>query len=268
MTEILKAIVLGIVEGITEWIPISSTGHMILVDEFMHLNVSDDFLTMFLVVIQLGAIMAVVVSFWKKLWPFSAKEPHVKMDSIMTWLKVALACIPAAVIGFFLDDWADEHLYKPVVVGAALIAFGIWFLVIENKEKTAKVNSVEELSFKQALIIGCFQLFAFIPGTSRSGSTIIGGLSIGTSRSAAAEFTFWLAIPIMAGASFLKLIKFGRAMVAMEWAVLLAGSITAFIVSLVCIKFFMKFVKTHSFKAFGWYRIILGAVVLAYFLFF
>lgn len=277
--ELLKAFILGVVEGITEWLPISSTGHMILVDEFLKMKVSEDFKEMFEVVIQLGAIMAVVVIFWSKLWPFGKKNnahplkndsfgAYIKTDIFQMWFKVLVACIPAAVVGLVLDDWLNEHFYNPWVVSIALIVFGIAFIIIErwNKGRSAKVNSIAELTYKAALIIGLFQLIAAIfPGTSRSGATIVGALLIGISRTVAAEFTFYLAVPVMFGASLLKLVKFGFAFSGSELAILLVGMITAFAVSVFVIKFLMDYIKKHDFTVFGWYRIILGALVILYF---
>lgn len=277
--ELLKALILGIVEGITEWLPISSTGHMILVNEFLKLKVSDEFEEMFEVVIQLGAIMAVVVIFWSKLWPFGKKDnahplkkdgfgAYVKTDIFQMWFKVLVACIPAAVVGLILDDWLNEHFYNPWVVAIALIVFGIAFIIIEkwNKGRTPKVNSISELTYKAALIIGVFQLIAAVfPGTSRSGATIVGALLIGISRTVAAEFTFYLAVPVMFGASLLKLVKFGFDFTGNELAILLVGMITAFAVSIFVIKFLMDYIKKHDFTVFGWYRIILGALVILYF---
>lgn len=277
--EIIKTVILGIVEGITEWLPISSTGHLILVEEFLNLDKSDDFKEMFDVVIQLGAILAVVVIFWKKLWPFGKKDnAHplnntpfgqlIKKDIFIMWFKVLAACIPAAVIGLLLDDWIDEHFYNPWTVAIALIVFGIAFIIVENwnKGKKAKINTISELTFKAALIIGVFQLIAALfPGTSRSGATIVGALLIGVSRTIAAEFTFYLAIPVMFGASLLKLVKFGFDFTGSELAVLLIGCIVAFTVSLFVIKFLMDYIKKHDFKVFGWYRIVLGILVIIYF---
>ncbi len=279
MIEILKSIILGIVEGITEWLPISSTGHLILIDEFLKMNQTDEFMEMFKVVIQLGAIMAVVVIFWKKLWPFGKNNnthplsdkgagAYIKTDIFQMWFKVLVACIPAAAVGLVLDDWIDEHLYNPWTVAIALIIFGIAFIIVENwnKNKKPKVNNISELTYKAALIIGIFQLIAAVfPGTSRSGATIIGALLIGISRTVAAEFTFYLAIPVMFGASLLKLVKFGFDLTGSELAVLATGMIVAFAVSVFVIKFLMDYIKKHDFKVFGWYRIILGAFVLAYF---
>jgi undecaprenyl-diphosphatase len=277
--ETIKTIILGIVEGITEWLPISSTGHLILVENFLKLNQSDDFKEMFDVVIQLGAIMAVVVIFWKKLWPFGKKDNShplnkspfgqmIKTDIFKMWFKVLVACIPAAVIGFLLDDWVDEHLYNPWTVAVALIVFGVAFIVVENwnKGRKPKINTIAELTYNTALIIGVFQLIAALfPGTSRSGATIVGALLIGVSRTVAAEFTFYLAIPVMFGASLLKLVKFGFNFTGSEIAVLLTGCIVAFVVSVFVIKFLMDYIKKHDFKVFGWYRIVLGILVLAYF---
>ncbi|MBE6863666.1 MAG: undecaprenyl-diphosphate phosphatase [Ruminococcus flavefaciens] len=279
MLEIIKAIILGIVEGITEWLPVSSTGHLILVSEFVSLDKSDDFKEMFDVVIQLGAIMAVVVIFWSKLFPFGKKNnpvpyketgfgSYIKKDIFVMWFKVLAACIPAAVVGLLLDDWIDEHLYNPWTVAIALIVFGIAFIVVENwnKNKTPNVNSISDLTYKMAFIIGCFQLLAAIfPGTSRSGATIVGALLIGISRTVAAEFTFYLAIPVMFGASLLKIVKFGGSMSGGELAVLLTAMVTAFVVSLFVIKFLMDYIKKHDFKVFGWYRIALGLLVILYF---
>ena len=277
--EIIKAIILGIVEGITEWLPISSTGHLILVDEFLKLNETDDFKEMFDVVIQHGAILAVVVIFFKKLWPFGKKDNNaplsrdgfgalVKKDVFVMWFKVLVACIPAAVIGLALDDWIDEHLYNPWVVAIALIVFGIAFIVVENwnKGRTSRVAEIAKLTYKDAFIIGMFQLLAAIfPGTSRSGATIVGALLIGVSRAIAAEFTFFLAIPVMFGASLLKLIKYDGGFTTQQTAILAVGMIVAFAVSIFVIKFLMDYIKKHDFKVFGWYRIILGALVLGYF---
>lgn len=277
--EIIKAVILGIVEGITEWLPVSSTGHMILVDEFLKLDVSKDFSDMFTVVVQLGAIMAVVVLYWKKIFPFGKKNnpqplskdgpgAYIKKDVFDMWFKTLVACIPAAVVGLLFDDWLEEHLLNPWVVSVALIVFGIAFIVIENwnKGRTAKINSISELTYKAALIIGAFQLIAAVfPGTSRSGATIVGALLIGISRTVAAEFTFYLAIPVMFGASLLKLVKFGFSFTGMELTLLLTGMVVAFVVSIVVIRFLMDYIKKHDFKVFGWYRIILGALVLGYF---
>ncbi len=277
--EILKAVVLGIVEGITEWLPISSTGHMILFDEFLKLKVSAEFKEMFEVVVQLGAIMAVVLLYWKKLFPFGKKNntsplkeegfgAYIKTDIFVMWFKVIVACLPAAVIGLLFEDQMNALFYNSWVVAIALIVFGIAFIIIENwnKNKIAKVNSINELTYKAALIIGAFQVIAAVfPGTSRSGATIVGALLIGISRTVAAEFTFYLAVPVMFGASLLKLVKFGFNFSIIELTILLTGMIVAFIVSIIVIKFLMDYIKKHDFKVFGWYRIVLGILVLAYF---
>lgn len=273
--EIIKAIVLGIVEGITEWLPISSTGHMILVDEFLKLNVTEEFKEMFFVVIQLGAILAVVLIYWKKLWPFGMEngKPVAKKDIWSMWFKVLVSCVPAAIVGLLFDDKIDELFYNWQTVSIALIVFGVAFIVVEsiNKKKSAKVNSLAELTYTSALIIGMFQLIAAIfPGTSRSGATILGAILIGVSRTVAAEYTFFLAIPVMFGASALKLVKFfaetGFGMSAMEALILAVGMVVAFVVSILAIKFLVGYIKKHDFKVFGWYRIVLGVLVIAYFL--
>ncbi|BBK77367.1 MULTISPECIES: undecaprenyl-diphosphate phosphatase [Clostridium] len=271
--EIIKAIILGIVEGITEWLPISSTGHMILVDQFLKLNVSKDFMDMFLVVIQLGAILAVIVLYWEKIFPFKFSNGiKIEKDTMIMWVKIVIACIPAAVIGLLFDDQLNELFYNPTTVAVMLILFGILFIVIENynKGKRSKINSLSEITYNVAIMIGLFQLIAAVfPGTSRSGATIVGALLIGVSRTVAAEFTFFLAIPVMFGASALKLLKFGLAtgftMTGNELSILLVGMIVAFIVSILAIKFLMSYIKNNDFKAFGWYRIILGIIVIAYF---
>ena len=261
--EILKVILFGIVEGITEWLPVSSTGHMILLDEFVKLNVSEEFWNVFLVVIQLGAILAVIILFWKKIWPFQFKDknkPVMEKDIFFMWVKILIACVPAAVIGILFDDILDKYLYRYEVVSVALIVFGIAFIIIEtkNKGKEAKINSLAEITYTTAALIGMFQLIAAIfPGTSRSGATIVGALLIGVSRTVAAEFTFFLAIPVMAGASLLKMLKYGFSYTTTEWMILLLGMVTAFIVSMVVIKFLMGYIKKHDFKVFGWYRIVL-----------
>jgi len=268
--EILKAVFLGIVECITEWLPISSTGHMILVDEFLKMNVSREFWNMFLVVIQLGAILAVVVLYWDKLFPFSFKkgESFIKKDIFNLWFKIIFAAIPAAVIGIPLNDMVEEKFSNYIVVAIALIVYGIIFILIENwnHKKHFAINDISKLSYKTAFCIGLFQVLSLIPGTSRSGSTIIGGMLMGTSRVVAAEFTFYLAIPVMFGASLLRLLKFGFAFTGMEVAILLTGMVAAFIVSILSIKFLMNYIKKYDFKAFGYYRIILGILVLAYFI--
>ena len=268
--EILKAALLGIIEGITEWLPISSTGHMILADEFLHLNVSPEFLEMFLVVIQLGAILAVVVLFWGRLWPFTTpSNGWIRKDTFLMWFKILAACIPAAVVGLLFDDKINELFYNYWTVAAALIIFGILFIVIENRNKTLrpKINSIAEITWKAAFLVGIFQLIAAVfPGTSRSGATIIGGILIGMSRVTAAEFTFFLAVPVMLGASLLKLVKFGFVFTSSELVILLTGMVVAFVVSILVIKFLLSYIRRHDFKIFGWYRILLGAVVLGYFL--
>lgn len=272
--EWIKVVTLGIVEGITEWLPISSTGHMILVDEFIHLNVSEEFMNMFLVVIQLGAILAVVVLYFTKLWPFhyqprrrSLVERYVDMDKMILWFKILVACIPAIVVGLPLNDFFEEKFYNYVVVSLMLILYGVLFIVIENynKGREPRINSLEEISFKTALLIGMFQVLSLIPGTSRSGSTIIGGILVGTSRTVAAEFTFFLAIPVMFGASLLKLLKFGFSFTGTEVIILLVGMAVAFVVSVLAIKFLMGYIKKNDFKVFGWYRIVLGILVLGFF---
>jgi undecaprenyl-diphosphatase len=267
--EILKAVLFGIVEGITEWLPISSTGHMILLNEFVTLNVSDEFWEMFLVVIQLGAILAVVILFWDKIFPFHFKEkPIIQKDIFVLWFKILVACIPAAVIGLAFDDVFDALFYNPWCVAIALIVFGVAFIIVENKnrDKTAVITSLHQITYKTALLIGVFQLLAAIfPGTSRSGATIVGALMIGVSRTVAAEFTFFLAIPVMLGASLLKIVKFGFSFTGAELAILIVGMAVAFAVSVIVIRFLMGYIKKHDFKVFGWYRIVLGVAVLVYF---
>lgn len=267
--EILKAVLFGIVEGVTEWLPISSTGHMILLNEFVTLDVSLEFWEMFLVVIQLGAILAVVILFWNKIFPFRFKEkPVIQKDIFVLWFKILVACIPAAVIGLAFDDVLDALFYNPWCVSIALIVFGIAFIVIENRNKTMKpkIRELSQITYQTALMIGVFQLLAAVfPGTSRSGATIVGALMIGVSRTVAAEFTFFLAIPVMLGASLLKIVKFGFDFTGAEAVILLVGMAVAFIVSVVVIRFLMGYIKKHDFKVFGWYRIVLGAAVLLYF---
>ena len=271
MIEILKSILYGIVEGITEWLPISSTGHMILLEEIMPMNVSKSFWSMFLVVIQLGAILAVVVLYWNKIFPFrkNKERKYTSVKSIwILWSKILVATIPAAIIGLALDDWIDAHLYNGFVVAIMLILVGVAFIYIENRNKDMRpsVNSLSALSYKDALIIGLFQVVAAVlPGTSRSGATIVGGLMIGVSRAVAAEFTFFLAIPVMFGASLLKLVKFGLAFSVLEFFILVIGMVVAFFVSIFVIRFLMSYIKKHDFKVFGWYRIVLGAFVLIFF---
>lgn len=267
--EIFKAIILGIIEGITEWLPVSSTGHMILVDEFLQLGMSPAFKEMFFVVIQLGAIMAVVILYWKKIFPFKFdRKPFVQKDIIIMWIKIVIACIPAAVIGLLWDDQINALFYNFQTVATMLIIFGILFIVVENHNKGTrpKVTNMNQLTYKMAIIIGLFQLIAAVfPGTSRSGATIVGALLIGVSREIAAEFTFFLAIPVMFGASLLKLIKFGIVFTSFELTVLLVGMVVAFIVSLLTIKFLVGYIKKHDFKIFGWYRIGLGCILLIYY---
>ncbi len=273
--EILKAIFYGIVEGITEWLPISSTGHLILLERFIKMNVSDDFMNMFRVVIQLGAIMAVVVIYWKQIWfmdfhGFKSK-PTFKKDILNLWGKILVACVPAAVVGVFFDDFFEAVFYNEVCVSIALIVFGVAFIVIEtlNKKKSVKAEGVADITYKLALLIGVFQLIAAIfPGTSRSGATIVGALLLGVSRAAAADFTFFLAIPVMFGASLLKIVKYGLAFSLQEFIVLVVAMVVAYAVSMVVIKLLLKFIKKHDFKVFGWYRIVLGILVLGMFFLF
>ena len=280
--EILKAIVFGIVEGITEWLPISSTGHMILLNEFLTLDVTKEFWDMFLVVIQLGAILAVIVLFWDKIWPF-ARKTHaegkvyaigsvaVKQEVVVNWLKIIVSCLPAVVfVALGLDDICDQMFYNPVCVSLALILFGVAFIVIErkNRGKQATVGDMDGITWKMAVWIGVFQLLAAaFPGTSRSGATIIGALLIGISRKAASEFTFILAIPVMLGASLLEVLDFGFALTGSQAAILVSGMVSAFLVSVVVIRFLLSYIRKHDFTVFGWYRIVLGAAVLGYFLY-
>ena len=269
MLEIIKAIFFGIVEGITEWLPISSTGHMILLNELIKLDVSKDFYDMFQVVIQLGAILAVVILFWRQIFPIKKENEKLKIDNniISLWGKILVACVPAAIVWVLFDELFEKLFYNYVCVAIALIVFGIAFIIIENKNKgkSSKINSLAELSYNTVLLIGIFQLIAAIfPGTSRSGATIVGALLLGVSRTVAAEFTFFLAIPVMFGASLLKLIKFSFAFTGMEIAILLVGMVVAFITSMFIIKFLMSYIKKHDFKVFGYYRIVLGIIVLLY----
>lgn len=290
--EFLKVVLLGIVEGITEWLPISSTGHMILVDEFIRLDVTKEFKELFFVVIQLGAILAVVVLYWKRLWPFYIRklskrtqaairrkpkwaqvvltfvERFCDKEKWVLWFKIIVACIPTIIIALPFDDLIEEKFMNYIVVAIALIVYGVLFIVIENynKNRTAACRELKDMTFKTAIIIGCFQVLSVIPGTSRSGSTIIGGILAGTSRTVAAEFTFFLGIPVMFGASLLKLLKFGFSFTAQEALVLGVGMVVAFVVSILAIKFLMGYIKKHDFKAFGWYRIVLGILVLGYFI--
>ena len=277
--DIIKSIILGIIEGITEWLPISSTGHLIIADEFIKLGMTDEFMEMFNVVIQLGAILAVVAIFWNKMWPFTADKTKgynyitkgnglIKKDVMDMWFKVIAAMLPAAIVGIPFDNYFEKHFHNWQVVSAALIAYGVLFIVIEkiNKSRKPKVNSIPELSYKTALLIGCFQALSLIPGTSRSGSTILGAMILGVSRVAGAEFSFFLAVPVMFGASLIKLLKFGFMFTGMELAVLAVGTLTSFIVSVIAIKFLISYVRRHDFSLFGYYRIALGVIVIAYFL--
>lgn len=269
--EILKTILIGIVEGITEWLPVSSTGHMILLEEFIRLKMTEEFMEMFNVVIQLGAIFAVIVLFFPKLWPFTTKEKgYLKKDTWMMWFKVIVAVLPAAVLGILFDDTLDALFYNYQTVAIMLIIYGVLFIVVENmnKRKRPKIRSIKDMSFKTAFLIGMFQVLSLIPGTSRSGATILGGILLGTSRYVASEFSFFLAIPVMFGASLLKMLKFGFALTGAEITILLVGMVSAFVVSMLSIKFLMNYVKKHDFKVFGYYRIILGIIVLLYFLIF
>ncbi|MFV0529222.1 MAG: undecaprenyl-diphosphate phosphatase [Lachnospiraceae bacterium] len=272
--EWIKVIFLGIVEGITEWLPISSTGHLILVDEFIKLDVSTKFFDVFLVAIQLGAVIAVVVLFWHKIWPFQNKrqeeglvERYVKVDKIVLWLKILVSCVPAIIIGIPFNDAIEKYLNNYIVVALMLILYGILFILIENrnKRKRPRIRRLEDISFQLALLIGVFQVLAVVPGTSRSGATIIGAILLGTSRTVAAEYTFFLAIPAMFGATLLKFIKYGAAFTGLEIGILFVGMVVAFVVSIVSIKFLMGYIKKHDFKVFGWYRIVLGIIVLLYF---
>ena len=266
LIEIIKALLMGVVEGVTEWLPISSTGHMILAEQLIRFDASDAFLSMFRVVIQLGAIMAVVVLFWNKLWPFGLRRgrPVSKPQVWSLWSKVVVATLPVLVISP-LDDWMEAKFYNYITVAAMLILYGVLFILVENRGAPARVGRLEQITYREALIIGLWQTLAIIPGTSRSGATIVGGLLLGLSRAAVAEFTFYLAIPVMAGASLLKVVKFaldGQTMTTNETAILVAGCISAFAVSMAAIRFLMGYVKSHDFKFFGVYRIALGAVVL------
>lgn len=268
--EILKAILFGIVEGITEWLPISSTGHMILLNDFIHLNVTSEFYKLFEVVIQLGAILAVVLIYFKKIWPFNKPKEEMK-NTFSLWGKILVACVPAAIIGLLFDDWFNEHFYNSIVVSIALILYGIIFIIFERcNVGSKKTNSLNSITYKQAFVVGIFQVLALIPGTSRSGATIVGGLLIGLERKTIADFTFLLAIPVMAGASLLKLVKYiknvGFVFASGELLILGVGSLVAFIVSIIVIKFLLSYIKKHNFEVFGWYRIALGIIVLLYFL--
>ena len=267
--DLLRSLIYGVIEGITEWLPISSTGHMILAEQVLKFSFSAEFMEMFRVVIQLGAILAVVVMYFKKLWPFcvdngrdSGLAKHVRWPVMRLWFKIIVACLPAAVLGLALDDWIDAHFYNSVVVAVMLIVYGIAFILIERRPRVPTTTKLSRITYRQALIVGAWQVLALIPGTSRSGSTIIGGMLSGCSRTAAAEFTFFLAIPVMFGASLLKILKFGFAFTSTELMILGIGTITAFVSSLLIIRFLMSFVKKHDFKVFGWYRIVLGIIVL------
>jgi undecaprenyl-diphosphatase len=267
--ELLKAVLWGIVEGITEWLPISSTGHMILLDEFIRLDASDAFKEMFLVVIQLGAILAVVLLYFNKLNPFSrSKTGRQKKDTLAIWCKVIVGVVPAAILGFLFDDWLDEHLYNYITVAITLILYGILFIVVENRNKTRRpgIRSFHDLSYRTAFQVGMFQVLSLIPGTSRSGATILGAILLGASRPLAAEYSFFLSIPVMFGASALKLAKFGFHFTGMEVAILVTGMIVAFVVSVAAIKFLLGYIKNNDFRVFGWYRILLGILVIGYFL--
>lgn len=282
--ELLKVVFLGIVEGITEWLPISSTGHLILVEEFVKLDVSKAFWEMFMVVIQLGAILAVVVLYWKDIWPFRNKKPKhenvtkvekaagtlcrfVKIDKMIMWLKIMVSCLPAILIGLPFDDFIEKKFNNWFVVAVMLIVYGVLFLVVEdyNEKRTVKIHSIADITWKTALLIGIFQVLALIPGTSRSGATIIGGIILGASRTVAAEYTFFLAIPVMFGASLLKIVKFGFDFTSWELTILGVGTVVSFVVSILAIKFLMGYIKKHDFKAFGWYRIVLGIIVMLFF---
>ena len=279
LIEILKAVLFGLVEGVTEWLPISSTGHLILLNEVVKLNVSDAFYSMFEVVIQLGAILAVVVLFWNQIWPFGKKNNEaplsqkglgkwIKKDIFQLWFHILVSTIPAAVVGILADDWIEEHFYTYQMVAVMLILFGIAFILVENnhKGKSAKINALADIGYDTALFIGLFQVIAAVfPGTSRSGATIVGALLIGVSRTVAAEYTFFLAIPVMFGASLLKMLKFGFHYSVNEVVILSVGTVIAFVVSLIVIRFLMGYIKKHDFKVFGWYRIALGILVLLYF---
>lgn len=269
MLDLLKAALLGLVEGITEWLPISSTGHMILVEQLIQMEQTDEFMAMFRVVIQLGAILAVVVVFWNKLWPFAKKRGGgvgIKMPSIRLWIKVIIGTLPALVLGLLLDDWLNDHFYNYITVAAMLILYGVLFIAVENQHIRPRVTKLSQITPAEAFVIGMWQVLAMVPGTSRSGATIVGGLLLGFSRACVAEFTFYLAIPVMAGASFLKVVKYvaeGLSFTLLQGGVLLVGCLVAFAVSLIAIRFLMSYVKKHDFRFFGVYRIILGVVVLA-----
>lgn len=271
--ETFKAILIGIIQGITEWLPISSTGHMILFDQFLKLNVTKEFLDLFLVLIQIGSILAVIYLYFEKLNPFSKKKDKIQKEQTFSlWGKVIVGCLPAAIIGFLFDDFIHEKCYNAFVVAAALIVYGVIFIVIENLNKKTSINSFDQLSYKMAFLIGVFQVLALIPGTSRSGATIVGAILLGTSRYIAAEYSFFLAIPVMFGAGGYKtlkyVIKYGFNFSMIDWSIMLFGKLVAFVVSVFAIKFLMSYIKKHDFKAFGYYRIVLGLIVLVYFLMF
>ena len=265
--EIIKSVILGVVQGITEYLPISSTGHMILVNEFLHLNFDSDFVNTFFVVIQLGSIMAVVVLYFKKLWPFDFKHTtrSERKKVWILWSKVLVGCIPAGVVGILFDDFIDAYLYKPMVIALALIIYGIIFVIVESCHITQSMNTLEDIDYITAANIGLFQMLALIPGTSRSGSTVIGGRILGVSKEAVSEFSFFMAVPVMAGATMLKLLKCGFGFNMIQWVVLLIGTLVAFVVSVISIRFLMNYIKKHDFKAFGVYRIVLGILVIVYF---
>ena len=270
LVELLKTIFLGIVEGVTEWLPVSSTGHMLLVDEFLRLDASEEFKSVFFYVIQLGAILAVVFLFWNQLWPFRRKPEGgllVKGKTVSLWLKVVVACIPGALAAILLDDYIEAHFETPTVIAAALILYGVGFLVVErwNRGRKPRVGRVEEISYPTALGVGLFQVLSIIPGTSRSGACIIGALILGVARPAAARFTFQMAVPVMFGMSALKLLKYGFHFSGSELAILLVGMVVAFVVSMLVIRFLMNYIRKHGFEVFGWYRIALGVVILVYF---
>lgn len=271
LIELLKTVLLGIVQGITEWLPISSTGHMILVDQFFPLHQSTEFINLFFVVIQFGSILAVVTLYFHKLNPFSPNKTAIqRTETWRLWSKVLVACIPAAVIGLLFDDLINQYTYNAWVVSAALIVYGIFFIIIESLHKKPSIETLDSLDYKTALLIGAFQVLSLIPGTSRSGSTILGAVILGTSRFVAAEFSFFLAVPVMFGASFLKIVKFfletGVGFTGQELTILLLGMVVAYLVSIAAIKFLMGYIRNHDFKAFGYYRIVIGILVIAYFL--
>lgn len=270
--DLLRSVVYGVIEGITEWLPISSTGHMILAEQVLKFSFDEEFMSMFRVVIQLGAILAVVVLYFKKLWPFCADNgrdsgfsKHLRWPVVRLWCKIIVACLPAAVLGFLLDDWLDAHLYNSIVVAIMLIVYGVAFILIERRPRVPSTTKLSQITYKQAILVGAWQVLAMIPGTSRSGATIVGGLLCGMSRPCASQFTFFLAIPVMAGASGLKVVKYilgGSSFTMAEVLALVVGCVVAFLVSMAAIRFLMNYVKKHTFTAFGWYRIALGLVVL------